>query len=553
MSKTLCNTANRTLLPLQQYPDVTIGQSHSHLRMAAPCGISTQQMHAFDYFRQRTVHQLSGCFSKALWERLVLQISHQQPAVLHAVVAVGSMHRAHSLRSKSLRTPVADSKYYRFGLNQYCQAITLLQSLITKCEDESCGGTAEVVLLVCLLFVAFEMLQGQQELAITHLRRGLQILWQNSNQDCEDHALDYCLNTRCVKLEPTPVETRDIIASTFIRLDFDSTMFGVPEPYLTAACQTLSRGEPSPPSFSSIEAAKVHLDSLASASLRVRGHLLWLAGRAFVSEGLIREPNCAERVDWASRYCAVHAHSKMMDLTPHHQLYKQWRELLGGLASWSSALAATPTSEKDALAMKLLRIQHFNTWYIAEAMRDTRECSSDRFESTFATVVELADQYIKSQQVEGGSLRTFSLEPGVMPSLYLVALKCRTSVTRRRAISLLRNANVQEGLWQGSLFATFLDEVVMVEEERARELTGLRPDIVDLLSDDVPEAARFNGVIFAADPDNTGRLVCSRFEHEGDGRASIEEHLFPLVSIIDRSPKGLFTDTWYSGRIWPSC
>ena len=48
----------------------------------------------FTFFLHKTAPELSGYFDFDFYKRMILQISREQPAVRHAVIALGSLHQA---------------------------------------------------------------------------------------------------------------------------------------------------------------------------------------------------------------------------------------------------------------------------------------------------------------------------------------------------------------------------------------------------------------------------------------------------------------------------
>lgn len=78
----------------------------------------------------------------------------------------------------------------------------------------------------------------------------------------------------------------------------------------------------------------------------------------------------------------------------------------------------------------------------------------------------------------------FTLESGIIPSLYLVAMKCRNKKIRHDALALLDRTQRQEGLWEGSLIARFVAVVAKIEESEA----GTRDGRIDSHAIYIPES-----------------------------------------------------------------
>lgn len=106
-----------------------------------PCASSRR---SFSFFVQKTSSQLAGLFGSEFWERLVLQAAHHEPAIRHAITAIGSLHEN--------KTFGRDSEV-KFALRQYNLAIRSL--LATPSPGEQRG--LDVSLISCILFICFEV------------------------------------------------------------------------------------------------------------------------------------------------------------------------------------------------------------------------------------------------------------------------------------------------------------------------------------------------------------------------------------------------------------
>jgi hypothetical protein len=107
-----------------------------------------QERRCFDYFRRRTAPQLSGPFDSTFWDRLLLQATHHQPAVWHAVAALGSLHRHFEQRH-----PDVSEDDDGFALQQYVKAIGFVLMPIREQGKQA----ADVALMTCVLFTCFEV------------------------------------------------------------------------------------------------------------------------------------------------------------------------------------------------------------------------------------------------------------------------------------------------------------------------------------------------------------------------------------------------------------
>lgn len=129
------------LTTLTRTPSITVERSEKEAR-------------SFHFFCQRTAPPLAGFFGDYLWNSSILQAAHHEPAIYHAVIALGSLHErfmAHGgLVARSKTTVYRDD----FALQEYSTAIrALVQPLIEKRSQ-----SMDVCLIACILFSCFEVI-----------------------------------------------------------------------------------------------------------------------------------------------------------------------------------------------------------------------------------------------------------------------------------------------------------------------------------------------------------------------------------------------------------
>ncbi|KAK4941116.1 hypothetical protein LTR10_018916 [Elasticomyces elasticus] len=125
-------------------------------------GSSGDEDRAFAFFGQMAGPALSGHSESYFWTNVVMQLSHREPAVRHAVVAVSSLYEKFQ---DVVKTPIS-APANPLALRHYNAAIKELRST----RDET------VVLVVCALFICIEFLQGNHQSAIEHCRSGILVL-----------------------------------------------------------------------------------------------------------------------------------------------------------------------------------------------------------------------------------------------------------------------------------------------------------------------------------------------------------------------------------------
>ena len=284
-----------------------------------------------------------------------------------------------------------------------------------------------------------------------------------------------------------------------------------------------------PISFDSVTQAKSYLDILTSGIFRLQGALMAIAENAASTSGKLP-------ADPTQRRCYIQALSRSVDLAAYRrQVHLRKQSLKTGLAAfWNAMEAFTRLYEKSSdRAVMAIHIQYLLVLFTLTTCRNVYEMACDDFNDLFQDTITLAERYIHSSPcfADSSRKRTLSLETGVIPTIILVATKCRKPETRSRAIRLLREACMQEAIWDGTPFAIFLQRQSELELDRSCvewscvESSTINPNVTV-----IPEHARYIDVVVADEIDEhgRGRLVCARYRHESNGRIELSEHKIHL-------------------------
>jgi hypothetical protein len=151
--------------------------------------------------------------------------------------------------------------------------------------------------------------------------------------------------------------------------------------------------------------------------------------------------------------------------------------------------------------ISLLRIKYLTSVVVMSGCLSHEETLYDAHARDFVHMVDLAaDIRARQQQLipnYSGSGGGFQLDMAVIHPLYLTATKCRSPVTRRRAIQALYTGPDFEGAWEGVVSARIGERVMQIEEEGiALDLDRLRDG--ELVG--VPERARIHSVDICTEP-----------------------------------------------------
>ncbi|KAM0425873.1 hypothetical protein ACHAPT_008811 [Fusarium lateritium] len=401
---------------------------------------------SFDWFRYRATVKLCGVFSSRFWDTLVLQASITSPAVLHAVLALGSAHRAEVMGSSSQGESRNEREQQeRFTLEQYNKAIACLRPYFTKTNRDV--SSTRMVLITCAVFVCLELLQGRYLEGQTHLENGLNLL---SQLQAELHIAG--TQGLIVLGHSQESVSEGHLVEAFLRLYAQSSLFGhAPgvhcKSYAIATVITGYLIQAPPPLFGCMSQARQHMDGLFNA---IHCLTVQCPREHIVSEAPV------ELLDTQSR-------------------------IMTGLRLWQRAykvsrLNMTPQlNVRDSLSYPLLTLYHTMAVVMATTcLAPPDEFIFDYFEKSFASVVSTCEDILKEvfEIIEAETAAgycsagfSFTADIGLIPPLYYTALKCRIPSLRRRAIKLLETATHKESIWNGAVAAQVAREVVKIEEE----------------------------------------------------------------------------------------
>ena len=369
-----------------------------------------------------------------------------------------------------------------------------------------------VVLMTCLLFISFEMLQGNCATVNAHLIKGLKVLGEHLGAKSIRG-----LQRRAVTMRSSACTDINDLSEVFIRLDTDSTMFRRRSLYIQPSLPTTGFRIDIPSFFGNVKEAKVHLDTLSSLVFEFRGQLLKFSEQRLMAANGVPS-------DLARHYCIAYAKARRLEPSVLPHLAGQRHTLLKAFEDWDSALAALQSRKGKDQAIIHLRVARFLPYFLLSTLQDTVEILSDRFEPEFQEVVDLAVEFNKSTP-ESSERYRFVPESGILASLYLVAVKCRNSSLRRKAADLLTASTIQEGLWSGCVYGRCVKRFIELEERRARDVFGQDDDL-----NYVPEEARFSDLIIDTGPDGPrfGRIICARFVDDAEDEVEVIEDRFAL-------------------------
>jgi hypothetical protein len=497
--------------------------------------INDVERNAFDFFRFRMAGPLEIMSPGKGWIQQALQLGLVSKAVFHAIAALGSANLSIGSMSHPTMTGQHKPEMYTDALDQYGKTIASLNHQIRAVIEGR--GPLQPVLLTCLLLVCFELHTDRPSMALRHHIMGRKIMQKSLG------------NTS------SPDTSQSSGSLQVLSQAFDGLCVSSTYPDNVRTLNAMTEGEVQQPGLMSLAPIDLlaeawnKLDQLIDSGTQLLRKLYLFTERQV--KAVYRDT-----LDKATQYCLASCWSKSIALPAHDTILVEIDCLLDELDQWQRNTSILEGCDQEtARALSLLQVRHWTASFALKTCRETRETSLDHHEGDFIRVMDLAELYLKPlstmprpvrlRSVYGnGQDDDFNLEQGILPALYLISLKSRTSAIRHRATDILANAYRREGLGSSTVTAQIAVAIIRLEENRARDMRPASHS--DLFSSEVPEAVRFADIVHAAGVDvqrPTCRLVSARVLHEDGGGIEIIEYLskgpcFPYSNCAGRCLTG---------------
>ncbi|KAE8419568.1 hypothetical protein BDV36DRAFT_134666 [Aspergillus pseudocaelatus] len=397
--------------------------------------MNSDEKRCFSYFHHHSISSLISFFDSPLWQKLVRQLSHTEPAVYHAVNVLGAVQEDSEEYDMRLAGVNLYRPRHRFALEQSARSYALLNKRHASHDPQF----KEVTLVCCLLFTLSELLLGQYNTALRHLRSGLQIL---------NEAATY---TNCLSaIDQSLVEA-------FVRLDAQSSHFGTDGPLLH-----LNKEGEEAWSYSDT----MSLPRNVQEARRELNHVL-TKGIPFLSECWARS-STEIRLNYDSMHFTQQ--SLLASLAQHKQRFELFCE--------QSYATLSPKEQRGA---EIIRLH-----YLAQIL-SIKTCFfhgpiPGYLTTEYASLLS-AHEALMAKFPERS---TTTLDNGIIPGLYVVASKCPDYRVRLRAIKALQSWPHCEGLINSNIAAS-----LALESLKRELMEGNKNELSLIIGDNEVELVRF--------------------------------------------------------------
>ena len=368
-----------------------------------------------DFFDQNLAAKLDGQLDTKFWSKLVLQLSHSEPSIRHAVSAISLLYQD---VESSLRHPAG---YVNANPEAQQKWNTAMKSLSARIQAHPNSNL--VPLVCCLLFTCIEFLRGNGEYSMLHIQSGFNILAALRRNS--DAAPNLGSDLSFDDLEAI----EDHIVPMFSRLNLLCSLAGRMAPPIHA----LTAKEDSPQE--DLSDSRRRLFEISDTCIRFIREVSPRATSFEIDfEDFIEQAKLQTRLD-------------------------AWRDQLDELLERMQAVGNL--AEQDALNLLLA---HYKVIYIwLRVCTVPGETVTDVYHTDFEEVVHHAEQITKPG-VGMATPQPLSFDFHILGPLYFVAMKCRHPSIRRRALEMLQLAPRREGLWNAHHAYVTAKRVIELEE-----------------------------------------------------------------------------------------
>jgi hypothetical protein len=386
---------------------------------------------------------LSSSFDNDFWSRTTLQMAFSEPAVRHALIALGYSCSIESGTMKHARSKYTSAHGSKTLLLHYNKSV---RSLVDRMGQSN--YTPEVGLVTCLLFVCMEFLRGNYHTAFTHLTNGLKIIAEHRKYKGRDATLpkpasptEACMTTNIktsslLEDELEPIFVRSLASAMMYGVDVEATV-QIPAPDLA------------------------YYQSLRFNNLRE----VQMSAYQLRNQSILRIRDFSRRIVWDQRKVATAEELHQRDIVLACQ--RAW------LAAMEQYKATHRVSEAEDLAISALLLHYYITYNWLAVIEQIRESAFDAYLEQFKLVLYHARRILDAMDLNTTQpVAWYTFEISICPALYFVARSCRCPLTRREAVSLLERNPPREGLWDAAQHAAVSRRVIELEEAEVDPVTG---------------------------------------------------------------------------------
>lgn len=349
---------------------------------------------------------------------MVIQTSYFEPAILHAITAIGALHE--SILQRAFADEKRKATAMQFALAQCNKSIAELRGSQAQASGVDFMGrsastpNSRLALTTCILFTSFEALQGRCDSAVSHALQGRRLL----------QATD---KPRMIGISQAEEDDLEHMRPILERLEVQAT--ALLDKGRRPDVESSGRSPPLPAIEypHSLDHAHNMLHSALNSVMRFMQGFQPTASRDHI---------------------AVSMQEKYVHYVPW---FAQWEDVFTAYLAANREIMTT-TDVKRAMVLKA---NHLVGTMLASVDQAAGPVAYDAYEAEFRAIVDLSREVLASfscpplPTLTGGSSGTpyLSFSLWVTDPLWMAISRCRNPSIRQAAFSLLSQNPRQEGIW----------------------------------------------------------------------------------------------------------
>lgn len=408
---------------------------------------------ALDYFREIVAPNLAGTYDPAFWNRVVVQVSHNVSSLRHAIVALAS-HWEKVVEPGSRKRNTPDMECDHYALQQYSKAVTGMR----KTLQNDPRPPREELLVSSLLFFCIEMYQNHLDSALRQLSCGIQLFcdWSNDTYP-KAHSDPFSGHDEFARLT-SHIFRRLLVQCMLFPMRSIAQDEHVCLPHYAPIAPEM------PTNFRSSDEARDYYNFCISA-------LCYHAKKS--ATVLTPEQLSAENhMEQYQPFMAAVAY------------FKQWQHAFETFQQTSKALTDSTTGEvRDHRQCVVMDMHNFALQIMIPSFSFKTEMEFDYYTHLFENIINNASYLLTNTSTSSSPSQKYSnqnpsspryypkFDIGLIPPMFLTALRCRDPLIRRKAIALLGKGPRQEGVWNSDMVASIARRVLAIEEKNLSHAT----------------------------------------------------------------------------------
>jgi hypothetical protein len=416
-------------------------------------------------FLEETSLELVGLFDTSFWGHILLQESHQQDFVRHALVGIAALSKSIKTKALTIAYPASfgtiwkdeATKQREYALTHFGKSLRGMKAVPWAGEDY-----LRKISIAILLVIVFEIMYGQPDLAFSHALIGDRLIRRRI--DLRDRARIVYNNGQ---RSPAPRVLDGDIFSAFVRFGLQMMTFVDTRPYLTHEVGRVNASDTMakmPMEFFSLIEATYFWEYVIRRAIH---YVMYAAVRSQSNRimGEFSKPFSGRVVDITPE-TSIYGSPYIVppELQPDKEYHiveiNRWWSAFVPLLSQIQSSSSDLRQRTAALMMQLYAI---TTKIVVEGTLFTTECSYDIFLSEFKEIVSLCRQIDDNFREMSEHQPSFHVHLNIVPCLLITVLRCRDRSLRRECIEILR-ASQQDGPWDRFVIAKLGSWIMELEE-----------------------------------------------------------------------------------------